>query len=95
MCTAFSSFVVSVALLTYLISFTTAEWPDIQLNFDAGGGRCLERKMRLALPLDVHTCQWGDCRIAFGDLDSFTRHLREGTPEFLLLLDFLVLPGAP
>ena len=46
-------------------------------------------------PLDVVTCQWEDCGIAFDDLSTFIRHLHEGAPGLFLQLGFLVPPGAP
>jgi hypothetical protein len=86
----FPHFVCLVAFLT--CHLPTAEWSDVQLSFDVGGGRYLEPRMLLALPLEVHTCQWADCSNAFDDFNTFIRHLHEGAPDFRSSLGFLVPP---
>jgi hypothetical protein len=83
LCVPFSPHLLPCCLVD--LSSTTAEWPDVQLSFDVGGGRYLDRKMQLALPLDVLrllTCQWEDCGDVFDELNPFIRHIHEGAPDF-------------
>jgi hypothetical protein len=46
-------------------------------------------------PLDVVTCQWEDCGIAFDDLSTFIRHLHEGAPDFSSSLASSFRPERP